>query len=59
MKTLRWIQNVAAVIAMFMALYLADGIEVSRKDALSASVIVLLVVLMLLSRAWDEERRAE
>lgn len=59
MKTLRWIQNVAAVVAMFMALYLADGIEVSRKDALSASVIVLLVVLMLLSRAWDEGRRAE
>ncbi|WP_042369758.1 hypothetical protein [Bacteroides neonati] len=59
MKTLRWIQNVAAVVAMFMALYLADGIEVSRKDALSASVIVLLAVLMLLSRAWDEERRAE
>lgn len=59
MKTLRWIQNVAAVVAMFMALYLADGIEVSRKDALSASIIVLLAVLMLLSRAWDEERRAE
>ncbi|WP_042373693.1 hypothetical protein [Bacteroides neonati] len=59
MKTLRWIQNVAAVVAMFMALYLADGIEVSRKDALSASVMVLLAVLMLLSRAWDEERRAE
>ena len=59
MKTLRWIQNVAAVVAMFMALYLADGIEVSRKDALSASVMVLLTVLMLLSRAWDEERRAE
>lgn len=59
MKTLRWIQNVAAVVAMFMALYLADGIEVSRKDALSASVIVLLAVLMLLSRAWDEERRTE
>ncbi len=59
MKTLRWIQNVAAVVAMFMALYLADGIEISRKDALSASVIVLLAVLMLLSRAWDEERRAE
>ncbi|MEG1007970.1 MAG: hypothetical protein RSO15_17080 [Bacteroides sp.] len=59
MKTLRWIQNVAAIVAMFMALYLADGIEVSRKDALSASIIVLLAVLMLISRAWDEERRAE
>ena len=58
MKALRWIQNGAAIVALLMAVYLADGIEISLKDALSASVIVLLAVLMLLSRAWDEERRA-
>ena len=58
MKALRWIQNGAAIVALLMAVYLADGIEISLKDALSASVIVLLAVLMLLSRAWEEERRA-
>ncbi len=58
MKALRWIQNGAAIVALLMAVYLADDIEISLKDALSASVIVLLAVLMLLSRAWDEERRA-
>lgn len=58
MKALRWIQNGAAIVALLMAVYLADDIEISLKDALSASVIVLLAVLMLLSRAWEEERRA-
>lgn len=59
MKVLRWVQNVAIVAAMVMAIYLADGLEVSRKDALSAAVIVALAVLMLLERAWREERRTE
>lgn len=59
MKALRWVQNVAAAVALVMAIYLADGIEVSRKDALSASVMIALAVLMLLGRVWEEERRAE
>lgn len=59
MKVLRWIQNVTAVVALVMAIYLADGIEVSRKDVISASVMIVLAVVMLLGRAWEEERRAE
>lgn len=59
MKTIRWIQNVMVVVAMVMALYLSDGLEVSRKDALSASVILGLVVVLLLGRVWKEVKEAE
>lgn len=59
MRALRWVQNVAAAVALVMAIYLADGIEASRKDIVSASVLIALAVLMLLGRVWEEERRAE
>lgn len=59
MKALRWVQNVAATVALVAALYLADGIEASWKDIVSASIMIVLAVVMLLGRAWEEERRAE
>ena len=61
MKAIRWIQNVAAVAALVLALNLADGLEISLKDACAAGVLVVLVlaVVMLLERGWKEERRAE
>ena len=59
MKVIRWIQNVAAVAALALALSLADGLEISFKDGCAAGVLVVLAVVMLLGRAWKEERRAE
>lgn len=59
MKALRWVQNVAATVALVAALYLADGIKASWKDIVSASIMIVLAVVMLLGRAWEEERRAE
>lgn len=59
MKAIRWIQNVAAAVALIMALGLVDELEVSFKDACTASVLVVLTMAMLLGRAWKEERRAE
>lgn len=59
MKALRRIQNVAATVALVTAIYLADGIEASRKDIVSASIMIVLAVVMLLGRVWEEERRAE
>lgn len=59
MKVLRWVQNVAIVAAMVMAIYLADGMEVSRKDALAAAVIVGLALLILFGRVLKEEKEAE
>lgn len=59
MKTVRWIQNVAAAVALIMALGLVDKLEVSFKDACTAGVLVFLAMVMLLGRAWKEERRAE
>lgn len=59
MKAIRWIQNVAAAVALIMALGLVDELEVSFKDACTAGVLVVLAMAMLLGRAWKEERRAE
>lgn len=59
MKAIRWIQNVAAVVAFVMAVSLADGVGITFKEACTASVLVILAVAMLLGRALEEERRAE
>lgn len=60
MKVIRWIQNVAAVTAIVVALNLVDGLGISFKDACAAIVLLVLSVAMLLGRAVeDEERRAE
>ncbi|MCE8993937.1 MAG: hypothetical protein ACLUPC_09210 [Bacteroides thetaiotaomicron] len=59
MKAIRWIQNVAAVVAIAMAVSLADGISITFKEACTAGMLVVLAVVMLLGRALEEERRAE
>ena len=59
MKIIRWIQNVAAVVAIAMAVSLADGISITFKEACTAGMLVVLAVVMLLGRALEEERRAE
>ena len=59
MKAIRWIQNVAAVVAIAMAVSLADGISITFKEACTAGMLVVLAVVMLLGRAVEEERRAE
>lgn len=59
MKAIRWIQNVAAVVAFVMAVSLADGVGITFKDACVASLLVILAVAMLLGRVLEEERRAE
>ena len=59
MKAIRWIQNVAAVIAIAMAVSLAGGIGIPFKEACTAGMLVVLAVVMLLGRALEEERRAE
>lgn len=58
MKAIRWIQNVLALVAMGTAMYLADGIEISRKDAVCASVLIALAVMMLVGRALEAEQKA-
>lgn len=61
MKVIRWIQNVAAIAAFALAINLADGQDISFKDACVAGVLVVLSVAMLLGRAMreEQERRAE
>lgn len=59
MKTIRWVQNVAIVAAMLMALNLVDGIEISRKDMLSSAILIVLAISTILGRALKEEKRAE
>lgn len=59
MKVIRWIQNLAAVAALVVALNLADESEISFKDACTTGVLLVLSVAMLLGRAWEEERRVE
>lgn len=59
MKAIRWIQNVAAVVAFVMAVSLADGVGITFKDACVASLLVILAVAMLLGRVLEEERKTE
>ena len=42
MKVIRWIQNLAAIAALVLALNLADGLEISFKDACTAGVLLVL-----------------
>lgn len=57
MKAIRWIQNVAAMAAIVIALNLVDGLGVSFKDACTAAVLLVLSVALLLGRAMEEEER--
>lgn len=59
MKTIRWIQNAAAVAAMIVALNVADDLSMTFRDACTAGVLIVMAVAMLLERALKEERRAE
>lgn len=59
MKAIKWIQNVAAVAAIIVALNVADKLDVTFKDACTAGVLIVMAVAMLLERALKEERRAE
>ncbi len=58
MKTIRWIQNVAAVAAMIVALNMTDKLEITFKEACTAGVLIALVIAMLLGRVLEEEKRA-
>ena len=49
----------AAVVAIAMAVSLADGISITFKEACTAGMLVVLAVVMLLGRALEEERRVE
>ena len=55
MKAIRWIQNVAAVIAIAMAVSLADGIGITFKEACTAGMLVVLAVVMLLDGLWRKK----
>ena len=59
MKAIRWIQNVAAVVAIAMAVSQAHAIGITFKEACTAGMLVELAVVMLLGRALEEERRTE
>ena len=59
MKQLRRIQNVAIVVAMCTAIAVADGAEVTRKELWSCIVILALVVIMIMYRVLNEEKKKE
>ena len=59
MKTIRWIQNIAAVAAIVTVVSIADGVNMTIKDACVASVLVVTAMSMILGRALEEERRAK
>lgn len=56
MKTLRRIQNVAVAAALVAVVYLVDSLEPSRRDTISAAVILALVLVVLVSRFMYEEK---
>ncbi|MDD3039639.1 hypothetical protein [Bacteroides sp.] len=59
MKTIRWIQNVAAVAGMIVALNTTDKLDITFKEACTAGVLIVLVIAMLLGRALEDEKGAE
>lgn len=59
MKLLRRIQNVAIVVSMITAVAIADGTDVTRKDLWSCIVILALVVIMIMYRVLNEEKKEE
>ena len=59
MKVIRWIQNFAAVAALFAAVSMVDKLDVPFRDACVASILVILVMALLLGRVLEEEKRSE
>ena len=53
MKVIRWIQNLAAIAALVLALNLADESEISFKDSCTAGVLLVLSVAMMFGGALE------
>lgn len=54
MKTIHKIQNVIAVIALGMSMRLAMQLEMTTNETISATIMVVLTILMLLERSSKE-----
>lgn len=59
MKRLRRIQNVAIAVALCTAIAIADGTEVTGRELWSCIVILALVVIMIMYRVLNEEKKEE
>lgn len=59
MKTIHKIQNVIAVIALGMSMHLATQLEITTKETISATIMVVLTILMLLERSSKEIHQKE
>lgn len=59
MKTIHKIQNVIAVIALFMAARLATQLEITTNETISAAIMVMLTITMLLERSCKESHSKE
>ncbi len=59
MKTIHKIQNVIAVIALFMAARLATQLEITTNETISAAIMVMLTIAMLLERSCKESHSKE
>ena len=56
MKAIRWIQNLAAVAALIIALNVANDLTLTFKDACTAGILIVMAVAMLLERAIKQEK---
>ena len=59
MKTIHKIQNVIAVIALGMSMRLAMQLEMTTNETISATIMVVLTILMLLERSSKEIHEKE
>nr|DAI83685.1 MAG TPA: hypothetical protein [Caudoviricetes sp.] len=59
MKTIHKIQNIIAVIALGMSMHLATQLEITTKETISATIMVVLTILMLLERSSKEIHQKE
>ena len=59
MKTIHKIQNVIAVIALGMSMRLAMQLEMTTNETISATIMVVLTILMLLERSAKEIHQKE
>lgn len=59
MKKIHRIQNVFAVIALGMAMYLANKIEITTNEAICAVIMVILTIIMLLERLYKERDKED
>jgi hypothetical protein len=59
MKTIHKIQNVIAIIALGMSMRLAMQLEMTTNETISATIMVVLTILMLLERSSKEIHQKE